>query len=80
MQSDPIADMLTRIRNALGAGHSTVSIPSSKLKLAIAGILREEGFVEEVAEVAAEGVPQRSWLRLRFVIDGTDPFRPVAKP
>jgi len=49
---DPIADMLTRIRNAVMAGHSTVALPSSKLKLEIAKILKEEGFLEgfEVAE------------------------------
>ena len=68
MQSDPIADMLTRIRNALEAGHSTVSIPSSKLKLAIAGILRDEGFVEEVAEVSSEAAPQPALvLTLKYV-------------
>jgi len=68
MQSDPIADMLTRIRNALEAGHSTVSIPSSKLKRAIAGILREEGFVDEVAEVTAEGTVQPALvLTLKYV-------------
>ncbi len=43
--SDPIADMLTRVRNALMVGHPTVSIPSSKIKVAIAKILREEGFI-----------------------------------
>ena len=49
---DPIADMLTRIRNAVMAGHSTVALPSSKLKLEIAKILKDEGFLEgfEVAE------------------------------
>ena len=68
MQSDPIADMLTRIRNALEAGHSTVSIPSSKLKRAIAGILHEEGFVDEVAEVTAEGAVQPALvLTLKYV-------------
>jgi len=68
MQSDPIADMLTRIRNALEAGHSTVSIPSSKLKRAIAGILHDEGFVDEVAEVTAEGAVQPALvLTLKYV-------------
>ncbi|CCO25249.1 30S ribosomal protein S8 [Maridesulfovibrio hydrothermalis] len=42
---DPIADMLTRIRNAHGAYHKTVSIPGSKIKTAIAGILKEEGYI-----------------------------------
>ena len=45
--SDPIADMLTRIRNANTAKHATVDIPSSKIKLAIAGILVDEGYIEK---------------------------------
>ena len=45
--SDPIADMLTRIRNALMARHDSVVIPSSKMKLAIAKILKEEGFIND---------------------------------
>jgi small subunit ribosomal protein S8 len=47
MISDPIADMLTRIRNALMSGKANVEIPVSKLKLDIARILKEEGFIEE---------------------------------
>ncbi|MBQ9643210.1 MAG: 30S ribosomal protein S8 [Lachnospiraceae bacterium] len=46
--SDPIADMLTRIRNANTAKHDTVDIPCSKIKLAIANILLEEGYVKAV--------------------------------
>ena len=45
--SDPIADMLTRIRNANTAKHDTVTIPSSKIKLAIAEILLEEGYIKK---------------------------------
>ena len=45
--SDPIADMLTRIRNANTAKHDTVDIPSSKMKLAIAQILLDEGFIKK---------------------------------
>ena len=45
--SDPIADMLTRIRNANTAKHDSVDIPSSKMKIAIANILVEEGYVEK---------------------------------
>ncbi len=44
---DPIADMLTRIRNACMARHATVSIPASKMKLAIAQILKREGFIQD---------------------------------
>lgn len=47
MMTDPIADMLTRIRNALGAGHENVQIPSSGIKKEIARILSEEGYVQE---------------------------------
>ena len=45
MTSDPIADMLTRIRNALMAKHAMVSMPSSKIKVAIAKILKDEGYI-----------------------------------
>ena len=45
MISDPIADMLTRVRNALQARHPKVDVPSSKLKMEIARILKEEGYV-----------------------------------
>jgi small subunit ribosomal protein S8 len=46
--SDPIADMLTRIRNGQAAGKREVSLPSSKLKVAIASLLRDEGYLSEV--------------------------------
>ena len=52
--SDPIADMLTRIRNANTAKHDTVTIPSSKIKLAIAEILLEEGYIKKY-EVVEDG-------------------------
>jgi small subunit ribosomal protein S8 len=44
--SDPIADMLTRVRNSIKAGHLKVDIPSSKIKVAIAKILKDEGFIK----------------------------------
>jgi small subunit ribosomal protein S8 len=44
--TDPVSDFLTRIRNACGARHETVDIPSSKLKLEIARLLKEEGYIE----------------------------------
>jgi small subunit ribosomal protein S8 len=66
--SDPIADMLTRIRNAIGAGHTHVSLPSSKLKLALAKILQEEGFIESHEVAQANGVPQPVLrLHLKYV-------------
>jgi len=48
--TDPIADMLTRIRNAQQAGHASLTLPRSKVKLAITGILKSEGFVEGYVE------------------------------
>lgn len=49
--SDPIADMLTRIRNAMSRQHKTVSMPSSKLKLAIANVLKDEGYIVDFQTV-----------------------------
>lgn len=49
MMTDPIADMLTRIRNAHLALHKEVNVPRSKMKEALAGILKQEGYVEDVA-------------------------------
>src|SRR5579875_3406072 len=49
--TDPIADMLTRIRNANTANHKTVDIPASRTKLAIAQILKDEGFIEDVVRL-----------------------------
>jgi small subunit ribosomal protein S8 len=45
MMTDPISDMLTRVRNALAAGKVSVSMPSSKQKQAIAGVLKDEGYI-----------------------------------
>jgi small subunit ribosomal protein S8 len=71
--NDPIADMLTRIRNSLMAGHQTVSIPNSKVKVAIARILQEEGFLEGVDVVAPEqGVSNMLRLRLKYVGERRD--------
>ena len=47
MTNDPIADMLTRIRNAVMVGHTSVAMPSSKMKVALAKILKAEGYIED---------------------------------
>jgi small subunit ribosomal protein S8 len=63
--TDPIADMLTRIRNAAMMGHPVVAMPSSKLKVEIARILKEEGYIEGFD--AAEGEkPGQPVLRLKI--------------
>lgn len=62
--SDPISDMLTRIRNGLMAGHSQIAMPSSKIKIAIADILKSEGFIEMYEVVEGEKSFERI-LRVR---------------
>jgi small subunit ribosomal protein S8 len=56
--SDPIADMLTRIRNAQKVEKATVAMPSSKLKLAIAGVLKDEGYIEDYRVDSTDGKPE----------------------
>jgi len=63
--TDPIADMLTRIRNATMASQQAVAMPSSKLKVAIAKILKEEGFVNSFEVVDGE-TPAHKVLRIRL--------------
>jgi small subunit ribosomal protein S8 len=58
MVTDPIADLLTRVRNAAMARHDTVSIPASKMKIAVAKILKDEGFISDFSIV--KGEPQRT--------------------
>lgn len=57
MMTDPIADMLTRIRNALAAGKLNVSMPDSKQKRAIAQVLKDEGFIADFAQAEAGAKP-----------------------
>ena len=63
--TDPIADMLTRIRNAVAVGHERVSMPTSKLKVGIAQILVDEGFIDRY-EVSNEGHRSELQLVLRY--------------
>jgi len=62
---DPIADMLTRIRNAVTAGHTLVAMPSSKLKIEIAKIMKDEGYLEGFDVAESEQTPQKV-LRLKI--------------
>ncbi|TCK17285.1 SSU ribosomal protein S8P [Thiogranum longum] len=57
MMTDPIADMLTRIRNGQRAGKVTVSMPSSKLKQSIASVLKDEGYIADFSEQDEDGKP-----------------------
>lgn len=63
--SDPISDMLTRIRNAVIIGQTLVAMPASKVKTEIARILKEEGYLESYETVDGE-IPCQSMLRLRI--------------
>ena len=69
--SDPIADMLTRIRNANAAKHDTVDVPSSKMKLAIANILVDEGYIAKY-ELVDEGAFQTIRITLKYGVDKND--------
>jgi small subunit ribosomal protein S8 len=64
MLSDPIADMLTRIRNANLAGHDRVEMPASKVKAEIARVLQDEGYVEAFGLSETDGHPQL-WLEFK---------------
>ena len=65
---DPIADMLTRIRNANTAKHDTVDVPASKMKLAIAEILFEEGYIKKF-EVIEDGLFKTIRITLKYGAD-----------
>ncbi|HEX5309720.1 MAG TPA: 30S ribosomal protein S8 [Solirubrobacteraceae bacterium] len=69
--TDPIADFLTRIRNAIRAAHETVQIPASKLKAELARILVEQGYIESWSIVPAPdgGVGQLIEIRLKYTDD-----------
>ena len=64
--TDPVADMLTRIRNASSAKHETVDVPASKLKQAIAQILLDEGYIKSF-EITDEGVQGNIHITLKYV-------------
>ena len=80
--TDPIADMLTRIRNAFMAGHDQVRIPGSGIKGEIARVLAEEGYVESY-EVTEEGVKKTITIRLKYSSDGKaaiEEIKRISKP
>jgi small subunit ribosomal protein S8 len=69
--SDPIADMLTRIRNALIVGHPGVRVPSSKIKVAIAKILKDEGFIADYYVTRERPQPQLV-VKLKYIGERKD--------
>jgi len=68
--TDPIADMLTRVRNAIAANHPRVDIPGSKLKLELARILKEEGYINNYV-TKGEGIKYSIRVFLRYDAKGT---------
>jgi small subunit ribosomal protein S8 len=80
--TDPIADMLTRIRNASAARHNDLTVPSSKVKREIARVLTEEGFIESWT-TAPDGVQESLSMRLKYV-EGRTPvvsgLKRISKP
>ena len=82
MMTDPIGDMLTRIRNAGRVKHAETRCPASKLKLAVANVLAEEGFITGV-RAEEEGKKPQLVLELRYDAEGEtiiDGLRRVSKP
>ncbi|MEW6362907.1 MAG: 30S ribosomal protein S8 [Pyrinomonadaceae bacterium] len=80
--TDPIADMLTRIRNAIAAKHARVDIPGSKLKLEVAKILKEEGYINNYT-TKGEGPKYVIRIFLRYDAKGTSSItnlRRVSRP
>ena len=80
--TDPIADMLTRIRNAIKARHETVSVPKSKIKAEIARVLKEEGYIADFADEVVDG---KKNFKITFkMVDGKQKviqgLRRISKP
>ncbi|MBN2309662.1 MAG: 30S ribosomal protein S8 [Candidatus Hydrogenedentes bacterium] len=80
--SDPISDLLTRIRNALLTGRERVEVPASRLKEEICAVLQREGYIEG-CEVVPDGKQGRLMIRLKYTSDGSpvlQGLRRVSKP
>ncbi len=80
--TDPLADMLTRIRNAIHAKFDVVDIPSSKIKAGIAGILKQEGYILDY-EILPDDKQQVLRIRLKYLEDKTnaiEKIKRVSKP
>src|SRR3972149_11606495 len=82
MITDPIADMLTRIRNALVARHDFTDVPASKLKIALAEVLKKEGYIRDF-EVRVQGIRRAIRIQLAYM-DNREPIivglQRVSKP
>ena len=71
MMTDPIADMLTRMRNALSVGRDEVTMPASRIKRDIADVLKREGFIHDY-EITADGTQGQLNVKLKYGPDGEE--------
>ena len=78
MMTDPIADMLTRIRNANAVRRDVVAMPASKMKVGIAQVLKEEGFVAEY-QVVPDEPSSRLEIKLKYGPDGERVIREISR-
>ena len=78
MMTDPIADMLTRIRNAVRVERATVELPSSKVKRGLAEVLKREGFIWDWREVESDPVPKLQ-LELKYGPNGERLIRHIKR-
>ncbi|MBU2575516.1 30S ribosomal protein S8 [Patescibacteria group bacterium] len=78
MMTDPISDMLTRIRNSLAVKQAQVLIPFSKLKFRIAGILKKEKYVESIKELEAAG-KKNIEIKLKYNQDGSAAIKTIKR-
>ena len=78
MMTDPIADMLTRIRNANSIGRKSVDMPASRMRVGIANVLKDEGFIEDYNVEAAKPASILH-VQLRYGIDGEKVIRSIIR-
>lgn len=78
MMTDPVADYLTRIRNAISAGHDRVEIPASKLKAGISKVLKEEGYIKSFKVIAKDKKDIR--LKIIFKENAIQGIERVSRP
>ncbi|KER10828.1 MAG: 30S ribosomal protein S8 [[Candidatus Thermochlorobacteriaceae] bacterium GBChlB] len=76
--TDPIADYLTRIRNAAKAKHKTVDVPSSKLKVNISQLLKEKGYIKDFTVIETESYPVLR-IQLKYNVDGRHAIRDLQR-
>ena len=79
--SDPVADMLTRIRNGQSADKASVSMPLSKFKVSIAAVLKEEGYIQDY-KIAGEGVTRQLVIDLKYYMGRPviDKIKKISRP